>query len=187
MYSPPHHRLLLEINMAVSNLMLLLCWWCLLRVIIGSVCLTELHVNTYELDLCNSKTEKLTFVKYPPCIFETLNVDKIVTAKLSQSSQSPISLCIYFHFLIFMIFFYFISLPALDGLNCQFFIFLRFVPTSWLENQDGLTPEASPSSSGSVSPNGIMCQSREGGGECHLFGNRLGTLSKEQTVSVLTR
>lgn len=88
LYSPPHHRLLLEINMAVSNLMLLLCWWCLLRVIIGSVCLTELHVNTHELDLCNSKTEKLTFVKYPPCIFETLNVNKIVTAKLSQSLES---------------------------------------------------------------------------------------------------
>lgn len=88
-----------------------------------------------------------------------------------------------------MIFFYCVSLPALDGysLNYQFFIFLRFVPSSWLENQDGLTPEASPSSSGSVSPNEIMCQSGEGEGDCHLFGNRLGTLSQEQTVSVLTR
>lgn len=102
---------LLEIHIAVSNLMLLLCWWCVLRVIIGSVCLTELHVNTHEL--CNSKTEKPPFVKYLRCFFETLNGDEIVTSRLSQSPESYLLLYLFSCLNIYDFFTLFLSLPLM--------------------------------------------------------------------------
>lgn len=79
------------------------------------LCMFELHGNTHELGLCNRKIEKPTFIKHPLCIFQTLNVDKIVSMQSCLKVHRVVSFPIYFPVLLNLYDFFtlFLSLPLM--------------------------------------------------------------------------